>query len=165
LIAYHRCYIPKFSELTRPLTDLTYVKYSKLLPWLPEHEKSFCDLKEALSSLCALTVPRFGGVIVLRTGASGSAISGCLYQRKDDVLDNVHVSVTGEFPICFFSQKLSSTQMAWSVVDREAYADIASLHKFHHLAFGSEIVVFSDHSPLSFLDDCATNQASLLVGV
>jgi hypothetical protein len=161
MLAYHRCYIPKFSELAKPLTDLTSVKYSKLLPWLPEHEKSFCDLKEALSSLCALTVPRFGGLFILRTDASGSAISGCLYQRKDDVLDNVHVSGTGEFPICFFSQKLSRTQMAWSVVEREAYAVIASLHKLHHLVFGAVIVVFSDHSPLSFLVDCATKSSKL----
>jgi RNase H-like domain found in reverse transcriptase len=71
------------------------------------------------------------------------------------------VSGSGESPICFFSQKLSRAQMAWSVVEREAYAVIASLNKFHHLLFGSEIVVFSDHSPLSFLVDCATKSSKL----
>jgi len=91
-----------------------------MLPWLPEHEKSFCALEDALSSISALTVPRFGGLFILRTDASGSAISGCLYQRTDDVLDNVHVSGMVNFLIVFFSQKLSRTQKAWSVVEREA---------------------------------------------
>ena len=64
-------------------------------------------------------------LFILRTDASGSAISGCLYQREDDTIDSVHVSGSGESPICFFSQKLSRAQMAWSVVEREAYAVIA----------------------------------------
>jgi len=46
MLAYHRCYIPQFYELAKPLTDLTSVKYNKLLPWLPEHVISFCALKE-----------------------------------------------------------------------------------------------------------------------
>jgi RNase H-like domain found in reverse transcriptase len=47
------------------------------------------------------------------------------------------------------------------VVNREPYAVIASLHKFHHLVFASQIVVFSDHCPLSFLVDWATHSSKL----
>jgi hypothetical protein len=161
MLAYHRAYIDHFSELAKPLTDLTSAKYSKQLPWLQEHEQSFCALKDVLSSLVALSVPKIGGLFILRTDASGCAIAGCLYQRDDDNIESVQVSGDGEKPISFFSQKLSRTQMAWSVVEREAYAVIASLKKFHHIVFGSQIVVFSDHSPLSFLVDCATHSSKL----
>ena len=90
---------------------------------------------------------------VLRCDASGVAISGCLYQRADDVIANVVVTGDGEHPVAFFSRKLTSTQSAWSVIEREAYAVIESLKHFDHLVFGSQIVVFSDHNPLSYLTE------------
>ena len=61
----------------------------------------------------------------------------------------------------FFSQKFSTTQAAWSAVEREAYAVIASLKKCHHIVFGSEFVVFSDHSPLSFLVELTKRSSKL----
>ena len=46
-------------------------------------------------------------------------------------------------------------------MEREAYADISSLHKLHHIVFGSLIFVFSDHNALSYLVNCATQSAKL----
>jgi hypothetical protein len=162
MLAYHRAYIAHFSDMAKPLTDLTSSKYSKQLPWSQEHETSFCALKSALCSLVGLTVPRIGGLFILRTDASNYAISGCLYQRDDDNIDNVQVTGVGEKPIYFFSQKLNRPQIAWSVIEKEAYAVIASLRKLHHIVFGSQIVVFSDHNPLSYLVSCVTQSAKLM---
>jgi RNase H-like domain found in reverse transcriptase len=88
--------------LAKPLTDLTSAKYRHSLPWLPEHEQSFCALRSVLSDLVALSVPRIGGLFILRTDASGSAIAGCLYQRCDDNIDSVQVTGDGAMPIDFF---------------------------------------------------------------
>jgi hypothetical protein len=162
MLAYHRAYIAHFSDMAKPLTDLTSSKYSKQLPWSQEHETSFCALKSALCSLVGLTVPRIGGLFILRTDASNYAISGRLYQRDDDNIDNVQVTGVGEKPIYFFSQKLNRPQIAWSVIEKEAYAVIASLRKFHHTVVGSQIVVFSDHNPLSYLVSCVTQSAKLM---
>lgn len=162
MISYHRSHIARFSELCKPLTDLTSGQYSKHLPWSDEHEQSFLKLKQCLSEIVALTVPRIGGLFILRTDASNYAISGCLYQREDDDIDKVTTSGDGEKPIYFYSQKLSRTQSGWSVIEKEAYAVIASLTKLHHLLFGSQIVVYSDHNPLSYLVDCVTPSAKLM---
>jgi RNase H-like domain found in reverse transcriptase len=100
-------------------------------------------------------------LFILRTDASNYAISGCLYQKVDDDIDKVDISGTGERPIQFFSQKLTFTQSHWSVIEKEAYAVIRSLQKFEHILFCSQIVVFSDHNPLSFLVDCVTQSSKL----
>lgn len=46
-------------------------------------------------------MPRIGGLFVLRTDASGVAVSGCLYQLDNDNEDNVVVTGVGEKPIAF----------------------------------------------------------------
>jgi RNase H-like domain found in reverse transcriptase len=101
------------------------------------------------------------GLFILRVDASGTAVSGCLYQRDDDDINHVVVSGDDEKPISFFSKKLSRCQIAWNVVEREAHAAIASLRKFHHLILCSMIVVYSDHNPLSFLVEGSSHSAKL----
>jgi hypothetical protein len=160
-MSYHRAYIDHFAHVAKPLTDLTAGKSTTNILWSEEHERAFLTLKDKLCSVVALSVPRIGGLFILRVDASGTAVSGCLYQRDDDDLDHVVVSGDGEKPISFFSKKLSRSQVAWSVIEREAFAVIASLRKFHHLIFGSMIVVYSDHNPLSFLVEGSTHSAKL----
>jgi hypothetical protein len=68
---------------------------------------------------------------------------------------------SGEMPIAFCSQKLNQTRQAWSTIEREAYAVIVALNKWHNLIFGAPIVVYSDHNPLTYIVECATNSAKL----
>ena len=158
---FHREFIPRMSHIAKPLTDLTSLKNVKQLPWRCEHETAFNQLKVALCEAVSLQVPRIGGLFILRTDASGIAISGCLYQRDDDDIENVLVTGDGEKPISFFSQKLTRPQMAWSVIEREAYAVIASLKKIFPIVFSSSIVVYSDHNPLFFIVEGSSHSAKL----
>ncbi|GBN66454.1 Retrovirus-related Pol polyprotein from transposon opus, partial [Araneus ventricosus] len=64
-------------------------------------------------------------------------------------------------PIAYVSQKLSKSQQAWSTIEREAYAIVWSLKKFETLVFGSEIELYTDHNPLSYLTKCAPQSARL----
>jgi len=66
------------------------------------------------------------------------------------------------FQSMFFNQKLTPTQCAWSVIEREAYAVIFALKKFHFLIFGAPIIVYTDHNPLSYIKDCALKSAKLM---
>jgi hypothetical protein len=161
VINFHREFIPHMSNIAKPLTDMTSIKKVKQLPWCAEHETAFNKLKIALCEAVSLHVPRVGGLFILRTDASGVAISGCLYQREDDVIENVVVTGDGEKPISFYSQKLSRPQMSWSVIEREAYAVIASLKKFFSIVFGSTIIVYSDHNPLTYVVEGSTHSAKL----
>jgi hypothetical protein len=162
MMSYHRSFIPRFADIAKPLTDLTSVKFVKDMPWSDVHDSAFLALKCALSSVTSFYVPRICALFILRVDASGFAISGCLYQRDDDVVGNVVVTGDGEHPISFFSRKLNATQMAWSVIEREAYAVIESLKHFDHIVFGSQIVVYSDHNPLSYLTESIPQSAKLV---
>jgi len=100
---------------------------------------------------------------VLRTDASAVAIGSVLSQLTvpHATVDQIDVKGYNEQPVAYFSQKLTATQQRWSTIEREAYAVIASLERFHNLIFGSIVVVFSDHNPLSFIVDSATKSAKL----
>jgi hypothetical protein len=162
VVTYHCAYIPQFAAVAKPLTDLTSTASKfKPLSWCDQHENSFNSLKAMLCNITALTVPRSGGLFILRTDASNWAISGCLYQRPDDNPNNVVVTGDDEKPIFFYSQKLTRSQAHWSTIEKEAFAVIASLRKFHHIVFGSQIVIYCDHNPLSYLVDNTTHSAKL----
>jgi len=44
-----------------------------------------------------------------------------------------------EHPVAFASQKLTATQCAWSVNEREAYAIVWALNRFRNIIFGAQI--------------------------
>ena len=161
MVSYHRSLIHHFAELAKPLYDLTKPKYAKCFLWNDEHDIAFDRLQQALSETVKLSVPRIGGLFILRTDASIHSISGCLYQRIDDDLSKVGVKGEVEYPISFFSRKLTATQSRWSVIEREAYAVVESLNKFNNLIFWSPIVIYCDHNPLSYLINNVTNSPKL----
>lgn len=161
MLNYHRSFIKGYAELAKPLTDLTSKKIPSVIPWTDREQVAFDTLKEKLCQATALHTPRIGTLFIIRTDASGVAVAGCLNQLIDDrfVVDE---KGTGEKPIAFCSQKLTPTQCAWSVIEREAYAVIFALKKFHHIIFGAPIIVYSDHNPLSYVKECSPKSAKLM---
>ncbi|GBN17717.1 Retrovirus-related Pol polyprotein from transposon 297 [Araneus ventricosus] len=110
LASYYRDYIPNFSEIVLPLTDLTKRKVSNILPWSIEAEEAFVKIKDELVRMPTLHTPDISRPFRLYTDAS--AIGACLAQHDD---------VGKELPIAFFSKKLTPTQMKWSTTEREAF--------------------------------------------
>jgi RNase H-like domain found in reverse transcriptase len=160
LLGYHRAFISGYAEAAIPLTNLTSNKTPMNIPWTDSEQKAFDVLKNKLCSATALYTPRIGQPFVLRSDASGIAVAACLSQLGDGYT-SVSERGIGERPVAFCSQKLTPTQRAWSVIEREAYAVIFALKKYHNLAFGSRIVVFCDHNPLSCIVDCVPKSAKL----
>jgi len=78
--------------------------------------------------------------------ASDFAVAGFLSQTSQDGTER---------PIAFASNKLSCTQQNWRTVERETLAAIWVPQKFRQCIFGSEITLYSDHNPLTFLTECA----------
>jgi hypothetical protein len=164
LMGYYRNFVPRYAEIAKPLTDLTSNKSPKNLPWREVEQLAFDTLKDKLCQATQLHVPRIGELFVLRTDASGIAVAGALSQLiagAGGATSDVTEKGDGEMPIAFCSQKLTATQQAWSTIEREAYAVIFALKKWHYLIFGAPVVVFSDHNPLTYIVSNATNSAKL----
>ncbi|GBM11747.1 Retrovirus-related Pol polyprotein from transposon 297, partial [Araneus ventricosus] len=152
LASYYRDYIPNFSEIILPLTDLAKRKVSNVLPWSIEAEEAFIKIKDELIRMPNLHTPDISRPFWLYTDASATAIGACLAQHDD---------VGKELPIAFFSKKLTPTQMKWSTIEREAFCVLEALKKFDTWIFGGKIQVVSDHNPLTYLTSNAPHEAKL----
>jgi hypothetical protein len=65
-------------------------------------------------------------------------------------------------PIAFASSKLTSTQQRWSTIEREAYASLWALQKYKHWIFGTRIILYSDHNPVTFLTEATPKSSKLM---
>ncbi|GFU56196.1 retrovirus-related Pol polyprotein from transposon 17.6 [Trichonephila clavipes] len=151
LCNYYREYIPKYSELVYPLTELTKKRVPDSIPWTETHDSSFPLLKKALLEAPSLYSPVPDKPYTIHSDASQIAIAACLSQKCGDKC----------YPIAYASQKLSKTQQSWSTIEREAFAIVWSLKKFEVWVFGTEIEFYTDHNPLPYLTKSAPQSARL----
>jgi len=152
MFGYYRNYVAGFAGLAKPLTDLTGNEIPVDIPWGEEQEHAFQRLRNAMCSSPVMMSPRFGEPFSLQTDASGTCVGCCLGQWDE----------TGnEHPIAYASQKLSTTQCNWAVIEKEAYAVMWGLQKYRSITFGSEITVYVDHNPLTYLSEMAPSSAKL----
>ncbi|GFX30552.1 retrovirus-related Pol polyprotein from transposon 17.6 [Trichonephila clavipes] len=151
LCNYYREYIPKYSELVYPLTELTKKRVPDSIPWTEKHDSSFHLLKKALVEAPSLYSPVPEKPYTIHSDASQIGIAACLSQKCGDKC----------YPIAYASQKLSKTQQSWSTIEREAFAIVWSLKKFEVWVFGTEIEFYTDHNPLPYLTKSAPQSARL----
>ncbi|GFU36721.1 retrovirus-related Pol polyprotein from transposon 17.6 [Trichonephila clavipes] len=151
LCNYYREYIPKYSELVYPLTELTKKRVPDSIPWTEKHDSSFHLLKKALVEAPSLYSPVPDKPYTIHSDASQIGIDACLSQKCGDKC----------YPIAYASQKLSKTQQSWSTIEREAFAIVWSLKKFEVWVFGTEIEFYTDHNPLPYLTKSAPQSARL----
>ncbi len=100
LAGYYRCFIPNFSSLAAPLTDLTRKGQPECVIWGPEAEKAFQRIKSALTEEPVLCAPDFGCPFLLQTDASETGLGAVLSQVQEGE----------EHPILFISRKLTPAE-------------------------------------------------------
>ena len=150
--SYFRSYIPKFSEIAYPLTELTRKDMPNQVNWTTVHQQFFDTLKKCLCEATMLHVISYGQPCGILVDASGVAVGCCLIQWSEEGVEK---------PIAFASCKLTLSQRVWSTIEREAYAVMYALRKFRNFIFAAKITIFSDHNPLSYLKECAPKSAKL----
>jgi hypothetical protein len=122
---YHRKFIPNFSELVRPFTELT--KKNQEFVWSLECVKFFEDLKKIFCSDLVLALPKAEREFSLYTDASDFALGAVLTQIDDK----------GDLrPV---SRKLLDAERNYSSNDKELLAIIEALKEWRHLMNGSKI--------------------------
>ena len=84
LASYYRRLIPSFSELARPLVDLT--KKNTTFEWKEPQEQAFQMLKNKLATAPVVSIPREVGEMVLDTDASQVGLGAVLQQWQDGEL-------------------------------------------------------------------------------
>jgi len=114
----------------------------QIIPWGEKEQEAFDCLKDSLCEVSALAIlaRRPGEPVILVVDARSVAIGACAMQLDSNGCER---------PVAYLSQKLTRTQTKWSTIEREAFAVIRALQKWHAIVFGVHIIVYSDHNPLT----------------
>lgn len=139
---YHDC-LPNQSETQLDLNKLLHnTKKNDKTPiiWNQRLEDAFNKCRQSISEAVQLTHPVQGAPICIMTDASSSSVGAVLQQKVNDTWK----------PLSFFSKKLSDTQSRYSTYDRELLAIYMAVKHFRRLIEGNEVVVYTDHKPLTY---------------
>ena len=144
LTGYYRKFVPRFADISRPLTTLTK-KYKKF-EWTPACQKSFDLLKETLCGEPVLKYADTSKAYALYTGASKFGWAGVLTQSHTTVIDGK--STTTDDPVTFVRGFFRGSQLNWAALTKEAFAIYMSVKKLSFYLTDAQILLGSDHKPL-----------------
>ena len=136
LVGYYRKFVPCFSDIARPLTQLT--RKNEGFNWSSECDKCFHMLKDYLQEALILRYPDPTADYILYTDASKYTYAGVLTQ-----------SINGtDHPVAYMSGLFRGSQLNWAALTKEAYAIYMSVKKLSFYLDSAHITLRSDHLPL-----------------
>ena len=144
LIGYYRKFIPKFSDVARPLTNLT--KKDVPFEWTPDCQQTFQLLKDLLMAEPILKYLDPNKPYVLYTDASKYAWS-CVLTQEYEYEDGRKFKKI-HHPITYASGLFKDSQINWATLTKEAYAIYRSVRKLTFYLEDADVFFRSDHLPL-----------------
>ena len=144
LIGYYRKFVPRFSDLARPLNMLT--RKDVPFEWTPICQESFDLLKASLMTELILKYPDPNLPYVLFTDASKYAWACVLTQEKIHQMEGKELKIL--HPITYMSGLFHGSQLNWACLTKEAYAIYMSIKKLAYYLEDADITLRSDHLPL-----------------
>ena len=145
LVGYYRKFIPRFSDIARPLTNLT--KKDIVFKWTEECQKTFELLKELLMKEPILVYPELARPYNLYTDASKYAWACVLTQEWRCKLEDGTMKEHWH-PITYVSGLFRGSQLNWATLTKEAYAIYMSIKKLAYYLEDAKFTILSDHLPL-----------------
>ena len=141
LVGFYSKFIPNYSTVAAPLTDLTKRGCPNKIVWGDAQERYFVILKKLLSSNPVLRLPDLSREFILQTDASEVGLGACLLQDFDGQ----------KFPVAYASKKLTKSELNYSVIEKECLALVWAIRKFHVYLYGKDFILETDHQPLVYL--------------
>ena len=143
LTGYYRKFVPRFADISRPLTCLT--RKETPFNWTPECQNSFELLK---SYLCGESILKYAGTskpYTLYTDASKYGWAGVLTQSHTTDIDGK--SVTTDHSVAFVSGLFRGSQLNWAALMKEAFAIHMSVKKLSFYLDQAEIYLPAEEHP------------------
>ena len=132
MMSYLSQFIPHFAEKAHTLRGLL----KKDVPWMwdVDHEKSFDELKHAVSTSACLQYYDPTAPVQLEVDASMKGLGIALVQKGR--------------PVAFGSKTLTECQSRYSNIEREMLAIVHGIQRYHTYLYGRRFKVITDHKPL-----------------
>ncbi|XP_065208399.1 uncharacterized protein K02A2.6-like [Planococcus citri] len=138
LVNYYSRFVPEFSNIMYPLNRLS--RQDVEFEWSSDCEAAFVKIKQILSSERVLVHFNPALDLIVATDASPFAVAAILSHRFAD---------GSERPIQYASQSLNQTQQKYAHIDKEAYAIVYGIKKFHQYIYGRKFTLITDCEPLT----------------
>ena len=138
MATYCAKFIPKFSDVSEPLRELT--KKNQPFEWLP---KPFQDIKKLLTSAQVISYFDPNKETQLITDASPTGLSAILLQKSGGTEEPQVVA--------YASRALTSVERRYSQTEKEALAIVWAIEKLHIYLYGSHFKLITDCKPLQFI--------------
>jgi hypothetical protein len=139
LLNYHRAFVPGFSHIVKPLTQL--LKKNVKFMWMENCTKALDRIINILTTEPVLTHPDPEKLFELEVDASNYATGAILFQRDEREKPK---------PLGFHSKTLSKEEMNYDIYDKELTAMDCSLDVWQHLILGQDTTVHTDHANLTY---------------
>ena len=142
LLNYYRKHIPNYAKIAAPITSLLRRKNQKgaqrKIDWSEEAESAMRLLIKKITEYPILRFPihEHGYLYILTTDASSIAVAGALSQMQDG----------HEYPISFYSRKLSEGQSKWCSSELECFGIVASVNHFRQFLLGVKFKIYTDNT-------------------
>jgi hypothetical protein len=147
---YIRHFIPHFSTLALPLTNLVgSKKKAKQFVWTQDCQQAFDTLKQATLNTELLANIDYTLPIFIRCDSSQYGAGAVLFQFDE---------LGRERPISYASRKYTMAERNYCTFQQEAAAVVWSLEKFSNFHQGHHVTVQSDHKNLSWIKRTAMPQ-------
>jgi hypothetical protein len=135
LIGYYRRFIPNFSKITKPITDL--LKKDEKYVWNVEHDEAFQTLKKLLTTSPVLAQPDIMKSFDGYCDASCTRL-GCV------LIQDGHV-------IVYSSRQLRRHEDHYLMHDLELATVVLALRTWRHYFLGNVVHIFTDHKSLKYI--------------
>jgi hypothetical protein len=139
LLNYHRAFVPGFSHIVKPLTQL--LKKNVKFLWTENCTKALDRIINILTTAPVLTHPDPDKPFELEVNASDYATDAILFQHNERGKPK---------PLGFHSKTLSKEEMNYDIYDKELTAVNRGLDVWRHLILGQDTTVHTDHANLTY---------------
>ena len=136
---FYRRFIPGFTQVAKPLTELTGKKVWK---WQEEEKNTFNKLKNKITNPLTLVISHPKWRMRLETNASGYTIGGVLSQQQED---------SSWKPIAYLSKAMNETERNYKIYDQELLAIMEELKQWRQYLIGNDqFEIWTEHKNLGY---------------
>jgi len=140
---FYQRFIQDYSQIARPLTELTKKEQGKEWAWNQEAEATFTELKRHFTMAPVLAHIHPTKPVIIETDVSDFAIGSVLSQRDEE--NRLH-------PVAFHSRKFQPAEINYKIHDKEVLTIVDAFKHWRCYCEGAihQVQVFSDHQNLEY---------------
>jgi hypothetical protein len=139
LAGYYRRFIPNFSKIAKPLTEL--LKKNTPYVWNDKTEAAFITLQTLLTTEPLFQYPDFTRPFVLTADGSNEAIGAVLSQGR----------IGKDLPIAYASRILNNAERTYPTVEKEFLAKVWGYKYFRQYLYGRKFTIVAYRRPLTWI--------------